>query len=535
MHSNRRKFLKTIGLAAAGVMIPGCTESASRKPNIVLILVDDMGFSDLGCYGSEISTPHIDQLAHKGMRFTNFYNAARCCPTRASILTGLYPHQAGVGAMVKDPAKVEPGPYQGYLNNTNVTLAEVLKTAAYNTFMSGKWHVGEEHPHWPMDRGFDDYYGLISGAANYFDIRKTKAPGVKRHFAKGNVEYMPPHENWYITDAISDNAVRMLGHFAKQNKPFFLYLSYTAPHWPLHAWPEDIAKYRGKYMSGWDILREERYNRQQEMRLFDKLYRLTKRDPIAPAWDTLDEKMKDEMDLKMAVYAAQIECMDRGVGKVLGQLSRLGRLDNTLIMFLSDNGGCAEGGPFGHDFWENGIPPGGKDGYHNYGLAWANASNTPFRKYKQFTHEGGITTPFIAYWPDVIKDVGSISHQPGHIIDIMSTCCNVSGAKYPRFYEGHDITTMEGKSLLPIFLGNKRQAHEALYWEHLGSVAIRKGKWKLVAARTKKWELYDLSQDRTEIDDLIENFPEKAQELHGDWLSWADIVGVNVTEIHKNV
>ena len=418
-------------------LLTNCDSKPTDKTNILLILVDDMGFSDLGCYGSEISTPHIDQLAADGLRFTGFYNGARCCPTRASLLTGLYSHQAGMGAMIsRDAESAEPGAYQGFLNDQCVTLAEVFKMAGYQTYMSGKWHVGENHPQWPMDRGFDDYYGLISGAANYFDIRKTKRAGIVRHFANGNEEHMPPTEGWYMTDALTDNALRMLDQAGQKEEPFFLYLAYTAPHWPLHALPEDITKYRGKYKIGWDKIREQRHQRQIDMSLFDKSYRLTPRDSIVPAWETLSEEKKDEMDLKMAVYAAQMESMDRGVGKVMQKLKQLGQKENTLVLFLSDNGACAEGGVFGQDFWKNGVPPGGKDGYHNYGLAWANASNTPFRKFKQYTHEGGIRTPFIANWPNVIKAKGEINHQPAHIIDVMNTFCEIAGVNYPETYRG---------------------------------------------------------------------------------------------------
>jgi arylsulfatase len=401
--------------------------------------------------------------------------------------------------------------------------------------MSGKWHVGENHPQWPMDRGFDDYYGLISGAAHYFDISKTKRPGVIRHFAKGNEEHLPPNKNWYMTDAITDNAVRMLDQAGQNDEPFFLYLAYTAPHWPLHALPKDIAKYRGKYLKGWDKLREERYQQQKKMSLFDDISALTPRDSIAPAWETLNDKKKEEMDLKMAVYAAQIECMDRGVGKVITKLEELGRKENTLIMFLSDNGACAEGGVYGQDFWGNGAAPGGREGYHNYGLAWANASNTPFRKYKQYTHEGGITTPFIATWPEVIKQTGSVTGQPIHIIDIMVTICDISGAVYPDSFKSNEILETTGKSFKPIFFNKKRATHEVLCWEHLGSVAIRMGNWKLVAARNENWELYDLSKDRTEQNDLIKKYPEKAKELHAIWMQWAQNCGVKISNQHRKL
>lgn len=518
------------------IIVTFCSCHSVNRPNIVLIMVDDMGFSDLGSYGSEITTPNIDRLANNGLRFTNFYNSARCCPTRASLLTGLYPHEAGMGAMVTTAAQpAEPGPYQGFLNNTSVTLAEVLKTAGYTTLMSGKWHVGEEHPQWPMDRGFDDYYGLISGAAHYFDIRKTKYPGIKRHFAKGNEEFMPDTSNFYMTDAITENAVRMLDQQKGSEQPFFLYLAYTAPHWPLHALPEDIEKHRGKYLKGWDILREERYKRQQEMNLFEADYPLSERDSIVPAWDTLSDEKKKEMDLKMAVYAAQIESMDRGVGEVIKKLEEQDDLENTLILFLSDNGGCAEGGVFGEDFWQNGAAPGGPEGYHNYGTGWANASNTPFRKFKQYIHEGGITTPLIVHWPGVVKNKGSITHQPGHIIDIMATLSEAAGATYPDKYKDNIIKPSEGISLLPVFKGDNRENLKTFCWEHFGSAGIRKGDWKLVALSGKPWELYNLAEDRTEIQNRIKHNPAIAKELHQDWLEWAKRCEVKVTDPHKTL
>ncbi len=518
------------------ISISSCTDTGDSRPNIVLIMADDLGFSDLGCYGSEIQTPNIDRLADEGIRFTNFYNAARCCPTRASLLTGLYPHETGIGGMVtREPAKSAAGPYQGYLNNHCVTLAEVLGNAGYTTLMSGKWHVGEEHPQWPMDRGFHDYFGLISGAAHYFDIRRTKQPGLSRHFARGNEEYLPPAEGWYMTDALTDNAVRMLEQQKAGEKPFFLYLAYTAPHWPLHAWAEDIEKYRGKYIAGWDSLRLRRYHRQLEMQLFDKPYPLSPRDPNVPAWESLDQVKKTDLDLKMAVYAAQIECMDRGIGRVIDKLTEIGQKENTLILFLSDNGGCAEGGVFGQDFWGNSAPPGGPDGYHNYGMGWANASNTPFRKFKQYTHEGGIATPFIASWPAEIKIAGGIDHQPAHIIDIMATFLEIAEIDYPENYHGYPIRPSEGKSLLPLFKGLPRGENTRYCWEHLGSAAIREGSWKLVAEQDQPWELFNLSEDRTELTNLITDSTEIARKLHQNWLAWAEQCGVKVQNIHRKM
>jgi len=498
------------------------SENTTRqRPNILLIMADDMGFSDLGCYGSEIATPNLDRLAAGGLRFTQFYNAARCCPTRAALLTGLYPHQAGVGLMVGDhglPA------YRGFLSDRCVTIAEVLREAGYQTFMVGKWHVGEQRPHWPIDRGFEHYYGLITGGANYFDITKTKAPNVRRTMAIDDRPFVPTPGTFYMTDAFTDHAVRMLQKAAADDRPFFMYVAYTAPHWPLHAWPEDIARYRGKYMQGWDALRRQRYRKMLSMGLIRPEWALTPRDEIAPAW--ADVPNKEEMDAKMAVYAAQIDRMDQGIGRILQAVRQMGAEDNTLVMFLSDNGGCAEGGPFGFDRRHNGLPVGGVDSYMSYGLAWANASNTPFRRYKHWTHEGGIATPLIVYWPAVIRKGGRITDQVGHIIDLMATCIDVAGASYPETFRGRPITPLEGKSLLPIFQGKRREPHAALFWEHEGNRAVRQGKWKLVSAYPGDWELYDLEADRTERHNLAAQYPDKVRALAALYEAWAERCGV---------
>jgi len=525
----RRSFLQAMGVGAASMWLPRGTSAAKAlkvgaakvMPNIVLIMADDMGFSDIGCYGGEVHTPNLDRLAAGGLRFTQFYNAARCCPTRASLLTGLYPHQAGVGHMVGNrgyPA------YQGYLNVRCLTIAEALKMAGYNTLMAGKWHVGEQRPHWPVDRGFDRYYGLISGGANYFDLSKTKAPGVKRTMAIDDRAFIPEPGKFYLTDAFTENAVKFIENYGRRKEPFFLYLAYTAPHWPLHAWPEDIAKYKGKYRKGWDVVRRQRYQRMIKMGLISEKWGLSRRD--AATWPWVEEKNKDLMDLKMAVYAAQIDRMDQGIGRVLDKIKELGAEENTLVLFLSDNGGCAEGGPVGFDRRQNGLPPGGVDSYMSYGLSWANASNTPFRRYKHWVHEGGIATPLIAYWPAVIKNRGSITHQVGHIIDIMATCLEVAGLEYPKTYHGRQLIPLEGKSLLAIFQGKQRPGHEALYWEHEGNRAVRQGKWKLVAAHKGPWELYDLEADRTELNNLAEKYPQKLEQLKARYASWATRCGV---------
>jgi arylsulfatase len=490
-------------LAALALAAPLAAAEPAR-PNIVLILADDMGFSDLGCYGSEIATPNLDRLAAGGLRFTQFYNTARCCPTRAALVTGLYSHQAGVGHMVED--KGHPG-YQGHLNDRCVTIAEVLRPAGYRTYMAGKWHVGEDRPNWPVDRGFDRSYSLISGGTNYFRLD----PG--RKLARDD-KLITPDKDWYITDAITDNAAAFL-HEHKGDKPFFLYVAYTAPHWPLHALPADIAKYRGKYKEGWDALRKKRQQTMIEMGLVDARWPLTPRDATVPAWEDATER--EDKDLRMAVYAAQIDRLDQGVGKILAELKAIGAERNTLLLFLSDNGGCAE-------IIARSAKPdaqvGTADSFLSYGVGWANASNTPFRLYKHWVHEGGIATPLIAHWPGVITKAG-LTDQPGHVIDLMATCADVAGAEYPRKFKDHDITPLEGKSLRPIFEGKTRPGHEAIFWEHEGNKAVRMGKWKLVEKYKGEWELYDLVNDRTELTNLAAKEPERVKEMAAKWEAWA--------------
>ncbi len=532
----RREFLRAASFGATAVSLGGLFPAArlaaqsrpADKPNIVLIMADDMGYSDIGCYGGEIHTPNLDRLAAEGVRFSQFYNGARCCPTRASLLTGLYAHQAGVGFMVGNQGYPA---YQGYLNEQCVTIAEALKPAGYRTLMAGKWHVGEQRPHWPTDRGFDRYFGLISGAANYFDPSKTKAKGVTRQMALDDQPYTPPKEGFYMTDAFTDHAVEFLSESEQGDKPFFLYLAYTAPHWPLHAWPEDIARYKGKYRKGWDKLREERRQRMIEMGLIREEWGLSPRDTQTWPWE--DEKDQELMDLKMAIYAAQIERMDAGIGRVLKKIESLGQKDNTLVMFLADNGGCAEGGPTGFDNRKNGLPPGGVDSYMSYGLSWANASNTPFRRFKHWVHEGGIATPFIARWPAVMKTSGTITREVGHIIDVMATCVDAAGAEYPKVHKGKAVTPLEGESLVPIFCEGERKGHDAIFWEHQGNRAVRQGKWKLVSANGGSWELYDLEADRTELNNVIKAHPDKARELEALYQAWAARCGVQPWPIKK--
>jgi arylsulfatase A-like enzyme len=524
---DRRDFLVTTGSAAVGMLLPRSSSGETMKrPNIVLILCDDMGYSDLGCYGGEIRTPHLDRLAQTGQRFTQFYNCARCCPTRASLLTGLYPHQAGVGGMVNGK---EPGPYQGFLNDSCVTIAEVLKQSGYATYMSGKWHVGEKRPHWPVDRGFDRHYGLISGAMNYFDLTKGKSPRVKRGFADQDKQITPPTEGFYATDAFTDFAVKCINEHDDASKPFFLYVGYTAPHWPLHALPEDIKRYRGKYIEGWPALRKQRYERMIKMGLIKESWPLSPQDRDATDWDALDDKTRSEMDHKMAIYAAQVDRMDQGIGKLMATLKKQGIEDNTLVMFLSDNGACKETGALGRDFRNGkGGELGTVDSYQSYGASWSNASNTPYRRHKSLAHEGGIATPLIVHWPDQVKQPGSMTDQVGHVIDIMATCCDVAGAPYPKTFKDKPITPMEGKSLLPVFQGKQREDHELIGWEHFGNRAARAGKWKIVEEKGTPgdWELYDLEKDRTELRNLATQEAQVLEDMKSRYAAWAKRVGV---------
>ncbi len=513
---DRRSFLQLVSMSSAAgplsSLAAGAPQTAAKRPNILIILADDMGFSDIGCYGSEIDTPNLNGLAHSGLRFTHFRNTARCCPSRTALLTGLYPHQAGIGLMINDMGRP---PYQGFLNQRCVTLAEALRPAGYRTLMSGKWHVGEHRPHWPTDRGFDKYFGLISGASSYFQLSKG------RQMALDDQPWTPPDDgSFYMTDAIADHAVEFLEKYGRGPQPFLLYTAFTAPHWPLHALPEDIAKYEGKYMQGWDALRRERHQRMIEMGIVDRRWPLTPRDVEAPAWDTVSDKKA--WDRRMAVYAAQIDRLDQNIGHILRKLREVGAEENTLVLFLADNGGCAEKVNGG----KPGVLPGLPDSFMSYGLPWANASNTPFRLYKRWVHEGGVASPLIARWPAVVKQNNALTHETGHLIDILATCVDVGGAKYP----GAPIQPMEGRSLLPVLQGGSL-GDRKLYWEHMGNRAALEGKWKLVSRYPGKWELYDLEADRTEMNDLVGKMPEKAAQLMGDYNRWAKRCGVAPWEV----
>ncbi|CAA9267009.1 MAG: Arylsulfatase [uncultured Chloroflexi bacterium] len=537
------------------------SQAGQSRPNVVVILVDDMGYSDIGCYGSEIRTPNLDSLAAGGVRLTQFYNGARCCPTRASLLTGLYPHQAGIGHMVNH---LGVAPYQGYLNDRCVTIAEALRPAGYRTIMSGKWHVGGRyevppetwhagdpgHPT-PLQRGFDRQFGTMAGAGSYFNPHTLMLEG---EFVEPNDPRVPQDPDggvFYYTDAIGRYAAQQIeeasraggGSGAERTRqPFFLYAAYTSPHWPLHALPEDIARYRGRYRGGWDRLRQERRARQKELGLFPADWEITPRDEKAPAWDSLSPERQDWEDARMAVYAAQVERMDYSVGLILDALRRTGQLENTLVMFLSDNGGCAEflkedgthssARPItldGQPVRVGNAPdllPGPADTYMSYDLPWANASNTPFRLYKHWVHEGGIATPFIAHWPAAMSQAarGGLSHSVGQLIDILPTALDAAGATSPRDYEGRQVLPPEGESLLPLVRGELTwQRSRPVFWEHEGNLAARSpdGKWKLVRKFPGPWELYDMEADRTELNDLVADQPEIAADLRTRWEAWA--------------
>ena len=500
---------------------PARSADPPGRPNIVLILADDMGYSDIGCYGGEIRTPNLDRLAAGGLRFTQFYNTARCCPTRASLLTGLYPHQAGVGHMMED--KGYDG-YRGDLNRRCVTIAEVLRSAGYATIMSGKWHVtrhtGPEGPkdNWPRQRGFDRFFGTITGAGSFF--RPTT-------LTEENTRLTTYPDDFYYTDAINDHTVSSIEEHVRVrgDQPLFAYVAHTAPHWPLHALPADIERYLGTYRRGWDALRRDRRRRMIELGLIAETWPLSPRDAKAQGWTTVEETKRAEMDWRMAIYAAQIDRMDQGIGRILSALEESGRLENTLILFLADNGGCAEGGIWGFENKKDGVL-GTDSSFASYGLSWANASNTPFRLYKHWVHEGGIATPLIAHWPAGISGRGELRSQPGHLIDIMATCVEVSGATYPDSFGGAAILPMEGRSLVPAFAGESIQ-REALYWEHEGNRAIRIDEWKLVAKGAGGlWELYDLVRDRTELNDLASAEPGRVVSMSRQWQRWAERCGV---------
>ncbi len=499
------KKLRCVLLAVAVVLVAARAQAA--PPNVLLILCDDMGFSDIGCYGGDVATPNLDRLAREGMRFTQFYNNAKCTTTRASIITGLYPRFG------------EPG----HLRTNMVTLGEVMRDAGYATALCGKWHLGRDATTHPFHRGFDTFYGLLDGCCNYFDP-SIKDPqykgGRQRVFAHNDHRIGEFPDDFYTTDAFTDAAIAAIRAAHQDGKPFFVHVTYTAPHYPLHAKPQDIAKYVDKYRGGWDAMRQQRWKRQQAMGLTTSAWSLTEGDSRAYAWQEADHQFEDQ---RMAVYAAMIDAMDQNIGRLLDTLAAVGQHDNTLVLFLSDNGGCAEE-PGGRDPAQR--RPGPKDDYVAVGPSWGWAQNTPFRRYKTWVHEGGITTPCIAWWPEHVP-AGTINRRVAHIIDVMPTLLDVAGAKYPEEFAGHTILPCEGLSIMPLLADQDRDGHQQLAWFWSGNRAIRQGDWKLVWDKlVKKWELYDLARDRCETHDLASSQPERVQQLSADWFAWADRVGL---------
>ncbi len=541
------RMMAVLGLC---VLAPSAANAAPR-PNIIVVLSDDMGYSDIGCYGGEIETPTLDLLAANGLRYTHFYNTSRCCPTRASLLTGLYAHQAGIGEMTGDGGQRG---YRGNLSRSAVTIAEALRLAGYRTYMAGKWHVTTQlkpdgdKSNWPLQRGFDRFYGTIIGAGSFFDPW-TLTRGNDAITPDNDAEYQ--RGQYYYTDAISDYASRSVREHARDHSdsPFFLYVAYTAAHWPMHALEKDIAKYKGRYDAGYEAIRESRYEKMKELGVIGDW----KLSPAAAGWKDVDEADRPWELRCMEVYAAMVDSMDQGLGRIVESLKATGQLENTLILYLQDNGGCAEAYgrkppkrplpddivPMGKDELQTkmtpdrtrdgrpvrtgpGEMPGPADTYIAYGRNWANVSNTPFREYKSSNHEGGIATPLIAHWPKGIAARNELRHEPGHLIDIMATCLELSGATYPARFADHDILPMEGRSLTGGFTADRTEERTLLF-EHYGRAAIRKGPWKLVrAGESRPWELYAIEEDRTELENISQKHPERVRELSELWENEAE-------------
>lgn len=539
-------------LAPLGGFAGAATPDAHDRPNILIILSDDMGYSDVGAYGGEIRTPTLDRLAAGGKQFTQFYNAARCCPSRASLLTGLYPHQAGIGHLIhKTP---HPG-YGDFLAPESITIAEVLREAGYSTYMSGKWHMAprgydpeRDVEHWPTRRGFDKFYGTIAGSGSFWDP-STLCRDETFITPENDPEYQP--ERFYYTDAITDNALAFLEQHEEPegDKPFFLYMAYTAPHWPLHAPEESIGEYEGRYDDGYEAIHRQRVERLRELELVPEVGDIA--DPVGD-WDEVNDKRVESA--LMETYAAMITRMDEGIGRVVEFLQSSGQLDNTLIFYLHDNGACAEDwfgmerahtreyepmGPdqrqrsyrpvqtrdgrpvrMGHD-----VEPGPADTYTAYKENWANVSNAPFRKYKHYVHEGGISTPLIVHWPEQVASNAAerVVRDPAHLIDVMATCLDAARVQPPTTRNNVELRPLEGISLLPVLKGSGAlKRSQPLFWEHESNRAVRDGRWKLVSLEAEPWELYNMERDRGETTNVAAVYPRVVARLAGEWYAWAE-------------
>lgn len=523
------KYALTSALFLSGIFAATSAQNKQSKhgsrPNIILIMADDLGYSDIGAYGSEIKTPNLDKLANDGVRFREFYNNSISAPTRASLITGQYSHKAGLGYF--DTNLGLPA-YQGYLNRESVTLAEVLKGAGYSTLMSGKWHVGNDSLSWPNQRGFEKFYGIIGGASNYFDTDSLPF-GEKPYpvaLVKNNVRQHPKPNSYYFTNEITANAVEFLDEQNKTDKPFFLYVAFNAPHWPLQALPEDIAKYKGHYDIGWDSLRNERIARQKELGIILPGQVVAKRDPEVPYWNKLTYDEQQFWKAKQEVFAAMIDNMDQNIGKILAKIKEQGKEDNTIVIFLSDNGsqgGFSSTRLLNRGQVKNAGPIGTAGSFDYLEQPWASVGNTPFRQYKNNMHEGGFRAPFIVRFPNKIKG-GTIVKGTGHIIDLAPTFYELAKAKYPVKYNGNTIHSLPGKSLLPVLEGQSETVNRdgALFWERAGNRAVRKGDWKIVSTFPEyQWELYNIAKDAGETTNLADKYPSIVNELSADYFNWA--------------
>ncbi|MGE7776128.1 arylsulfatase [Chitinophaga sp. NPDC101104] len=511
--------MKTIFLFACAwlALLPAAHPQSPRRPNIILIMVDDMGYSDIGPYGSEIHTPNLDRLAREGLKLREFYNNSICAPTRASLMTGQYNHRAGIGYF---DVNLGLPAYQGYLNRSSLTVAEVLQQSGYTTLMAGKWHVGNDSLSWPNQRGFDRFFGFIGGASNYYDIGNytDKVPPVTLVENNKTIRLQPGQ---YLTDEIAGHAVQYLDETRGSKKPFFLYVAYNAPHWPLQAQPEDIEKYKGRYSIGWDSLRTQRIARMKELGIIAPGATISS-DPEVPRWESLTFDEKKLWEKKMEVYAAMIDRLDQGIGKILNKLKELKQDENTLVVFISDNG--AQGGfiPFGRKRQRSSGPIGTAGSYDYQEQSWAHVSNTPFRAYKATAYEGGISSPLIAWFPGKIA-AGSTARGTAHLIDLAPTFYEIAGAKYPSVYKQTPSYPLAGTSLAHLFFARQEIDRKApLFWERAGNRAVRSGRWKLVSAYPANvWELYDIETDRAETRDLAAQNPQLVAELSAAYDKWA--------------
>ena len=516
---------QVLPLAVLAIFTVCLREGLSQdRPNILLIVADDLGFSDLGCYGGEIETPNLDQLASNGFRLTRFYNTGRCCPSRASILTGQYPHRVGVGHKVEDLGR--PG-YRGRVSDDAITIAQALKPAKYRSFISGKWHLGTPDP---TKHGFEEFYGTLVSAQTFWDpdhYMRTPVGREKRMYKKGE---------FYGTNAVTDHALEFL-ELAQStpDRPWFLYVAYHAPHFPLQAPCELIDKYVDRFSVGWDQLREQRLTRMKKLGIVSEETQLTPRSQfwnygetrtgLNPAWDSLPKDRQEDLVRRMAIYAAMIDSIDQNVGRLIEDLKQNDEFENTLIVFTSDNGACAEWDPHGFDVKSSNnnilhrgeqLKQMGQPGtYHSAGSGWANVSNTPWRLYKHYNHEGGIASPCVIHWPagDIRRCV--INESPAHIVDLMPTFLAATETEYSG------KLPMAGESLLPV-LREDVVVPRTLFFEHEGNRAVHDGDWKLVALRDEPWELYDISTDRTELNNLADAHPEIVRELRAKWKAWAE-------------